>query len=67
MYPVTPAFDVYALLGYASVDYAITNGTSGDLDGFSWGLGASYEFNNNVAVYVDYTELYNDDPANKLG
>ena len=31
------------------------------------GLGASYEFNNNVAVYVDYTELYNDDPANKLG
>ena len=67
MYPVTSAFDVYALLGYASVDYSITNGTSGDLDGFSWGLGASYEFNNNVAVYVDYTELYNDDSTNNLG
>jgi len=67
MYPVTPAFDVYALLGYASVDYSITNGTSGDFDGFSWGLGASYDFNNNVAVYVDYTELYNDDTANSLG
>ena len=67
IYPVTPAFDVYALLGWATVDYSITNGTSGDYDGFSWGLGASYEFNNNVAVYVDYTELYNDDTANKLG
>jgi len=67
MYPVTPAFDIYALLGWATVDYDITNGTSGDYDSFSWGLGASYEFNNNVAVYVDYTELYNDDTANSLG
>ena len=67
MYPVTPAFDIYALLGYATTDYSITNGSSGDLDGFSWGLGASYEFNNNIAVYVDYTLLYDDDTTNSQG
>ena len=67
MYPVTPAFDIYALLGYATTDYSITNGSSGDLDGFSWGLGASYEFNNNIAVFVDYTLLYDDDSTNALG
>lgn len=67
MYPVTPAFDIYALLGYATTDYSIKNGESGDLDGFSWGVGASYEFNNNIAVYVDYTLLYDDDTTNSQG
>ena len=67
MYPVTPAFDIYALLGYATTDYSIKNGVSGDLDGFSWGVGASYEFNNNIAVYVDYTLLYDDDTTNSQG
>ena len=67
MYPATPSLDLYALLGYATIDYSITNGSSGDLDGFSWGLGASYEFNNNVAVFVDYTQLYDDDHTNPLG
>jgi len=67
MYPVTPAFDIYALLGYAKTDYSITNGESGTPDGFSWGLGVSYEFSNNVAVYVDYTSLYDDDTTNAQG
>jgi len=67
MYPVTPTFDIYALLGYATIDYSVTNGASGDLDGFSWGLGAAYEFSNNVSVYVDYTELYDDDNTNAIG
>ena len=51
MYPVTDAFDIYALLGYASStteenSYAIGNHTTFDpynandsADGFSWGLG----------------------------
>jgi len=70
MYPVTPAFDIYALLGYAKTDYSITNNVdviSGTPDGFSWGLGVSYEFSNNVAVYVDYTSLYDDDTTNAAG
>ena len=70
MYPVTPAFDIYALLGYAETDYSITNNVdviSGTPDGFSWGLGVSYEFSNNVAVYVDYISLYDDDTTNAQG
>ena len=44
MYPVSPAFDIYALLGYAGVDatYDIPNGgtlTSDTVNGFSWGIG----------------------------
>ena len=65
MYPVTEEFDVYALLGYGNVDYDSHYGQEDpvhDLDdeGFQWGLGASYEFRDNFAVFADYVELYND-------
>ncbi len=70
MYPVTDAFDVYALLGYASTDASIDKkfayngyesyGTD-SLDGFSWGIGAAYSFTDNISVFVDYTSLYNTD------
>jgi len=56
MYPVTDAFDIYALLGYAATDTNLNK-----VDGFSWGLGASYAFTDSVAMFVDYTSLYNDD------
>lgn len=70
MYPVTDAFDIYALLGYASSSASVDkkfayNGyntyESNDLDGFSWGIGAAYSFTDNVSVFVDYTSLYNTD------
>ena len=65
MYPVTYAFDIYALLGYASSDATESwSGGSDDYntkDGFSWGLGAAYSFNDNVAIFVDYVSMYNDD------
>lgn len=69
MYPVTRGLDIYALLGYAETTYDITNSVTGsqDLDGFSWGLGASYEFNNKFSVYIDYTELYSDSYNNSVG
>ena len=59
MYPVTDAFDIYALLGYANTDQgnAFSDTT---LDGFSWGLGGSYEFTENFAVFIDYVNMYND-------
>ena len=69
MYPVTDAFDIYALLGYASSTYDVivtqgnvkaTVNNDIDYDGFSWGLGASYAFTDNVAVFVDYVSLYDD-------
>ncbi len=69
-YPVTEAFNIYALLGYGAAEYSWTvndaNGWSNtwsddSVDGFSWGLGASYAFTDNVAVFVDYVSIYNDD------
>ncbi len=65
MYPVTDAFDIYALLGYGNADYAVAydNGASWEadvFDGFSWGLGAAYSFTDNVAVFVDYVSFYDD-------
>ena len=67
MYPVTPEFDVYALLGYGGAsleeDINIIGGTlseTTDLDGFSWGLGVAYTFNESISVFVDYVSLYDD-------
>ncbi|HEY9189361.1 MAG TPA: porin family protein [Sulfurovum sp.] len=66
MYPVTEAFDIYALLGYADSDVELSGGGTTvsppyDMDGFSWGIGGAYSFTENLAVFVDYTSLYDDD------
>jgi len=58
MYPVTEAFNVYALLGYGQV--TLDNGTEYTENGFQWGIGANYDVNDNVGVFVDYTRLYDD-------
>ena len=67
MYPVTDAFDIYALLGYAKTtldqEYKAGNtlvSNSTDLDGFSWGLGVAYSFNENISIFADYVVLYDD-------
>ena len=61
MYPVTNELDVYALLGYGDTDPEIGGqGPDYDTDGFQWGLGASYDVTDNVAVFVDYVSLYDD-------
>lgn len=56
MYPIADAVDIYGLLGYASIDTSLNK-----LDGFSWGVGASYAFTDNVSACVDYVSLHNDD------
>jgi len=58
MYPVGPV-TVYGLLGYGETSY--DNGAV-DLSesGFQWGIGANYGIMDNVAVFVDYTRLYDD-------
>jgi opacity protein-like surface antigen len=67
MYPVTDVFDVYALLGYGSVDMTVkdpgsdyVSSADGSDDGFSWGLGASYEVTPNVGIFVDWIRNYDD-------
>jgi len=62
-YPVTDAFNVYALLGYGSAEFdaPVASGINQDtMDGFSWGLGASYAFTDNVSVFIDYVNIYDD-------
>ncbi len=71
MYPVTEEFTIYGLLGYAdtSVDYTLNIGggvytpynDAGNVDGFSWGIGADYAFGENWSVFLDYVVLYDDD------
>jgi len=68
-YPVTEAFSVYALLGYGGADINIDNVPSNiglqyaddSVDGFSWGLGASYAVTDNVSLFVDYVSMYDND------
>ncbi len=66
-YPVATGFNIYGLLGYAETTYTLSNydgffNPKFDLtvDGFSWGLGASYDVTDNVLVFVDYVNLYDD-------
>ena len=57
MYPFGP-MSVYGLLGYGE--------TSDDFDsesGFQWGLGANYAVTEQIGVFADYTNLYDDDFA----
>ena len=65
MYPVSEAFNVYALLGYAGADIEEDNAnfdlSSDSVDGFSWGLGAEYTFSDAVGIFVDYVSIYDDD------
>lgn len=59
MYPVTSELTAYGLLGYGNVELEI-EGISTDDDGFQWGLGALYNVNDNVAVFIDYVSMYDE-------
>ena len=72
MYPVTDSFDLYALLGWGHQN-TINHTHEPSGSSFSWGLGASYSFMNNVSVFVDYVSIYDDtavedsiDPTGRL-
>ena len=52
MFPVTEDLDIYGLVGYADVSFE-----EEDFDGFSWGLGLSYEITESFAVFADYVAL----------
>ena len=64
MYPVTDQFDVYALLGYGSASMTVKDPNADYLDddnsGLSWGLGASYDVNENIGVFVDFVRNFDD-------
>lgn len=61
MYPVTNELDIYALLGYGEVTPEFDGqGPESDTDGFQWGLGASYDVTDSVAVFADYVRNFDD-------
>ena len=61
MYPLTNEFSIYGLLGFSGV---YVDGEQGwdilDDSSFSWGLGASFDLTPNIAVFLDYVQLYDD-------
>ncbi len=64
MYPVMESVNIYALLGYASTSYSVNNVASlDDVDGFSWGFGLEYTFDNNIKLFADYASIYQDDAS----
>jgi len=58
-YPIE-AFSPYALLGYASTSMDNLEGDSRSEEGFSWGVGATYQLNPNWSLFADYILLYDD-------
>jgi opacity protein-like surface antigen len=61
MYPVTPEFNIYALLGFSGT--YVEGGPGWDLldDGdFSWGGGVSFDVTPNIGIFVDYVQLFDD-------
>ncbi len=67
MYPVTDAFDIYALLGYADSTIDIDNSGSWETDGFSWGIGAQYTVMDNVLIFADYVSMASEDTVSVNG
>jgi hypothetical protein len=63
MYPVTDAVNIYALLGYGNTSIDDEWYDDGmeilDENGFQWGVGASYEYDEHISFFVDYVQLAN--------
>ena len=61
-YPVSEDFTIYALLGFGGTTVVGINTAAIDLDdtGFQWGLGASYDVSDDIAVFVDYVSVADD-------
>lgn len=68
MYPLTEELDIYVLLGYGNV--TLNDDDHGDwLDenGFQYGVGASYALTNNLALFIDYIRVLDDDSSIHTG
>jgi len=61
-YPLTGEFSLYALIGYGglNVDGKGLSLTDVSDTGFQWGLGASYEVIENIAIFADYVSIAKD-------
>jgi len=61
--PITKEFSLYMLLGVANVNVdgkSQWNTSLIDEWGFSWGLGCSFSIIDDLSIFVDYVQLYDD-------
>jgi len=60
-YPINDKFTVYGLIGTGYVKLDDNDGSNVDISkgSFQWGLGASYNINEQWSVFADYTSLAN--------
>jgi len=65
IYPVAEVVSIYALLGYGQT--TIDGNNEYKSDGLQWGAGASYNLNNRVSFFADYTKLALEDSYEKDG
>ena len=67
-YPVSNVMSVYALLGYGGMTLDGIGGVNASLDdnGFQWGIGASYDVADSVAIFVDYVSIANNMTADSF-
>ena len=66
MFPISEAFNIYALLGYGATDLSIdlpagTSISTDSADAFTWGVGAEYGFTENISMFIDYTQMLNNE------
>jgi len=59
MYPIEK-FSLYALLGYGETTLTYDGSPDFSESGFQWGIGANYEFTEQISAFIDYTEFYDD-------
>lgn len=59
--PLSDDIKIYALLGYGGLKVEAINGSIVDLDksGFQWGIGRSYNFTEQIAIFADFVSLAN--------
>ena len=59
IYPVDN-IELYALLGYAKTSLSDIKGADRIENSFAWGLGFSYRIRDDISIFVDYTNVYDD-------
>ena len=59
IYPIAKEMDIYALLGYAFINETSPHDFFPLEEGsISWGVGASYDLKNNISIFADFTQFY---------
>lgn len=60
-YPITTDISIYGLLGFggAKLKQVNNSGVNVSGSGLQWGVGASYNITQNIALFADYTSLAN--------